>query len=164
MEALSEKGGFHDHNCSGRIVRWGRARALVQRPRPWSGDSRCGIDRWFGEHRRRGGGIVLDGRDVCCGDLPSDGLSWGKCRPLHPRAARQPGQRKPAVDIDFASTAGMVTGRSLYVGVTLATPGSDLTSLRRLTVAQTRNQLSKQCYDGEERWRRGPIDVLLDYF
>jgi hypothetical protein len=120
MEALSEKGGFHDHDCNGWTVRGGWTRALVQRPRPRSGDSRCGIDRRFGEHRRRGGGIFLNGRDVCCRDLPSDWLSWGKCRALRPGAARQPGAGEPAVDIDFASTAGLVTGRSMSARAILA--------------------------------------------
>lgn len=161
MEALSEKGGFHDHDCNGRTVRWGWTGSLVQRPRPRSGDSRCGTDRWSGEHCR-GDSIFLDAGDVCCGDLPSNWLSWWKCRALPSGAARRSAPRKPALDIDFASTVGMVTGHSR--GNSRGAADCDLTSFRRLTVAQTRNELTVKLYDGEQRRRGGPIDVLLDYF
>ena len=113
MEALNEKGSFHDHDCDGQAIRWGWTRSVVQCPCPQSGDSRCGIDCRLGEYSRRGGSIVVPDRDVCCRDLPSDWLSRGKRRALRPRAAREPGPRKPIVDFDFASAVDMLTGRPM---------------------------------------------------
>jgi len=115
MEALIEKGGFHDHDCDGRTIRWGWTRSVVQCPRPQSGDSRCGINCWLGDYSRRGGSIVIPGRHVCYRDLPSDWLSRGKRRALRPRAARGPGPRNSIVDFDFAAAVDMVTGRPMSV-------------------------------------------------
>ena len=118
MDALSEKGGFPDHDCISRAIRRGWTRALVQRPSVGSGNCHCGIDRGFGHCGRRGGSAIVRGRDVCCRYLPADWLSRGECCSLRPRAAPEPAPRKPTMDFDFAA-ADVVTGRPTGVQAAL---------------------------------------------
>jgi hypothetical protein len=110
MEALSEKGGFPDHDRISRTVRWGWTRALVQRPSPRSGDCRCGLARRFGHCRRRGGSAIVRGRGARWRYLPSDWLSRRESRAPRLGAAPEPVPGKPTMDFHFAAT-DMVAGR-----------------------------------------------------